>query len=63
MRRSSGGCCASTAIEIGGGLGPDAPPIWRVGLMGHNATLPTAERLLEAFDATLAPRPTYSQIA
>ena len=51
------------AIEVGGGLGPDAPPIWRVGLMGHNATLPTAERLLEAFDATLAPRPTYSQIA
>ena len=24
-------------IEIGGGLGPTAPPIWRIGLMGENA--------------------------
>ncbi len=24
-------------IEVGGGLGPKAPPIWRVGLMGVNA--------------------------
>jgi alanine-glyoxylate transaminase/serine-glyoxylate transaminase/serine-pyruvate transaminase len=50
-------------IEIGGGLGPDAPPIWRIGLMGHNATIPTAERLLEAFDATLAQRRAPSQVA
>jgi alanine-glyoxylate transaminase/serine-glyoxylate transaminase/serine-pyruvate transaminase len=40
-------------IEIGGGLGPDAPPIWRVGLMGVNATRETADRVLAAFDATL----------
>jgi alanine-glyoxylate transaminase / serine-glyoxylate transaminase / serine-pyruvate transaminase len=38
-------------IEIGGGLGPTAPPIWRIGLMGHNATPATAERVLTAFDA------------
>jgi alanine-glyoxylate transaminase / serine-glyoxylate transaminase / serine-pyruvate transaminase len=42
-------------IEVGGGLGPDAPPIWRVGLMGVNAHVETADRLLEAFDAVLAP--------
>lgn len=41
-------------IEIGGGLGPDAPPIWRIGLMGHNATIETAERVLEAITAVLA---------
>ncbi len=40
-------------IEIGGGLGPTAPPIWRVGLMGVNANRETAERVLEAFDAVL----------
>ncbi|HWC70092.1 MAG TPA: aminotransferase class V-fold PLP-dependent enzyme [Actinomycetota bacterium] len=40
-------------IEIGGGLGPKAPPIWRVGLMGVNATRETADRVLAAFDAVL----------
>jgi len=42
-------------FEVAGGLGPDAPPIWRVGLMGVNAHVETADRLLEAFDAVLAP--------
>jgi alanine-glyoxylate transaminase/serine-glyoxylate transaminase/serine-pyruvate transaminase len=40
-------------IEVGGGLGPKAPPIWRVGLMGVNANRETADRLLAAFDAVL----------
>jgi alanine-glyoxylate transaminase/serine-glyoxylate transaminase/serine-pyruvate transaminase len=40
-------------IEICGGLGPTAPPIWRVGLMGVNANRETADRLLSAFDAVL----------
>jgi alanine-glyoxylate transaminase/serine-glyoxylate transaminase/serine-pyruvate transaminase len=40
-------------IEVGGGLGPKAPPIWRVGLMGVNANRPTADRVLAAFDAVL----------
>lgn len=40
-------------IEIGGGLGPTAPPIWRVGLMGVNATRETADSVLAAFDAVL----------
>jgi alanine-glyoxylate transaminase/serine-glyoxylate transaminase/serine-pyruvate transaminase len=41
-------------IEVGGGLGPTAPAMWRVGLMGENATRQTADTLLEAFDAVLA---------
>jgi alanine-glyoxylate transaminase / serine-glyoxylate transaminase / serine-pyruvate transaminase len=40
-------------IEVGGGLGPKAPPIWRVGLMGVNARRETADRVLEAFDRVL----------
>jgi alanine-glyoxylate transaminase/serine-glyoxylate transaminase/serine-pyruvate transaminase len=40
-------------IEIGGGLGPTAPPIWRVGLMGVNANRETADRVIEAFDSVL----------
>jgi alanine-glyoxylate transaminase/serine-glyoxylate transaminase/serine-pyruvate transaminase len=40
-------------IEVGGGLGPTAPPIWRIGLMGVNATRETADRVLGAFDAVL----------
>jgi alanine-glyoxylate transaminase/serine-glyoxylate transaminase/serine-pyruvate transaminase len=43
-------------IEIGGGLGPGAPPIWRIGLMGPNANLQVAERVLIALDAVLADR-------
>lgn len=40
-------------IEVGGGLGPTAPPIWRVGLMGTNASRETADRLIAAFDSIL----------
>lgn len=40
-------------IEVGGGLGPTAPPIWRVGLMGVNATREIADRVLAGFDAVL----------
>jgi alanine-glyoxylate transaminase/serine-glyoxylate transaminase/serine-pyruvate transaminase len=35
-------------IEIGGGLGPLAGKIWRVGLMGHTARKENVERLLSA---------------
>src|SRR5215218_1314273 len=44
-------------IEIGGGLGPDAPAMWRIGLMGRNASLETADRVLGALDAVLADSP------
>jgi alanine-glyoxylate transaminase/serine-glyoxylate transaminase/serine-pyruvate transaminase len=47
-------------IEIGGGLGPSAPPLWRIGLMGVNAAPETAGRVLEALDAVLTPAPTLS---
>jgi alanine-glyoxylate transaminase/serine-glyoxylate transaminase/serine-pyruvate transaminase len=40
-------------LEVGGGLGPKAPPIWRVGLMGVNANREAADRVLSAFDAVL----------
>ena len=41
-------------IEVGGGLGPAAGKIWRVGLMGSGATHENVERLLEAVDDVLA---------
>jgi alanine-glyoxylate transaminase/serine-glyoxylate transaminase/serine-pyruvate transaminase len=37
-------------IEIGGGLGPLAGSIWRIGMMGHGATVEAAERVLAAID-------------
>ena len=45
---------------MGGGLGPTAPPIWRLGLMGTNANIATADRLLEAFDAVVTPNLTLT---
>jgi alanine-glyoxylate transaminase/serine-glyoxylate transaminase/serine-pyruvate transaminase len=44
-------------IEIGGGLGPDAPSMWRIGLMGRNATVETADQVLAALDAVLVGTP------
>lgn len=41
-------------VEVGGGLGPAAPPMWRIGLMGRNATPETADRVLAALDAARA---------
>jgi alanine-glyoxylate transaminase / serine-glyoxylate transaminase / serine-pyruvate transaminase len=41
-------------IEVGGGLGPSAPPMWRIGLMGPNATDATVLRVLAALDEALA---------
>jgi alanine-glyoxylate transaminase/serine-glyoxylate transaminase/serine-pyruvate transaminase len=44
---------AEYGLEVGGGLGPAAPPIWRVGLMGPNAREETADRVLDALTAVL----------
>ncbi len=41
-------------IEIGGGLGPDSPAMWRIGLMGGNASIAVADRVLGALDAALS---------
>jgi alanine-glyoxylate transaminase/serine-glyoxylate transaminase/serine-pyruvate transaminase len=59
-KRLQGRILREHAIEIGGGLGPDAPPIWRIGLMGYNATLEAAARVLEGLDAVLADEPVLS---
>jgi alanine-glyoxylate transaminase / serine-glyoxylate transaminase / serine-pyruvate transaminase len=45
------------AIEIGGGLGLTAPAMWRIGLMGYNAQVKVAQRVLTALDAVLADEP------
>jgi alanine-glyoxylate transaminase/serine-glyoxylate transaminase/serine-pyruvate transaminase len=43
-------------VEIGGSLGPAGPAIWRVGLMGPNARVETADRVLEAITAAVESR-------
>jgi len=40
-------------IEVGGGLGKLAGTIWRIGLMGENARVENAERLVEALKSEL----------
>ncbi len=37
-------------IEVGGGLGPVAGKVWRIGCMGHTARLDNVERLLNALE-------------
>jgi alanine-glyoxylate transaminase / serine-glyoxylate transaminase / serine-pyruvate transaminase len=49
-------------IEIGGGLA-GAPPMWRIGLMGVNASRETAGRVLEALDAVLAQESAFAASA
>jgi alanine-glyoxylate transaminase/serine-glyoxylate transaminase/serine-pyruvate transaminase len=49
-------------IEIGGGLA-GAPPMWRIGLMGVNASRETATRVLSALDAVLAEEPAFAASA
>src|SRR3954447_17987008 len=39
---------ATENLEVGGALGPGTPPIWRVGLMGPNASADTAGLVLES---------------
>jgi len=40
-------------IEIGGGLGPLAGKVWRIGLMGENARPEVVDRLLAALRSLL----------
>ncbi len=46
-------------IEIGGGLA-GAPPMWRIGLMGVNASRSVADRVLGALDEVLAQEPAFA---
>lgn len=41
-------------IEIGGGLGPLAGKIWRIGLMGHTARKENVERFLDALRESIS---------
>jgi alanine-glyoxylate transaminase/serine-glyoxylate transaminase/serine-pyruvate transaminase len=50
-------------IEVGGGLGPTAPAMWRIGLMGSNATIETADRVLAGFDSVMAEEPALAAAA
>ena len=50
-------------IEIGGGLGPAAPAMWRIGLMGENARIDVAERVLAALDRVLVDEPVLTPAA
>jgi alanine-glyoxylate transaminase / serine-glyoxylate transaminase / serine-pyruvate transaminase len=47
---------AEHGLEVGGGLGPAAPAMWRVGLMGPNATAATADRVLAALTSAVEPQ-------
>ncbi len=49
-------------IEVGGGLGPGAPAMWRIGLMGPNASIEVADRVLAAFDTVLAGEPAPARV-
>ncbi|XP_067946216.1 alanine--glyoxylate aminotransferase-like [Watersipora subatra] len=40
-------------LEVSGGLGPTAGKIWRVGLMGYNATLQNVDKFLQVFQESL----------
>ena len=40
-------------VEISGGLGPTAGKVWRIGVMGVNATPATVERVLNALEDAL----------
>ena len=40
-------------IEIGGGLGPVAGQVWRIGLMGENATASSVLTILSALEDLL----------
>ena len=41
-------------VEISGGLGPSAGQVWRVGIMGYNATDANVQLVLDAFKDGLA---------
>jgi alanine-glyoxylate transaminase / serine-glyoxylate transaminase / serine-pyruvate transaminase len=52
-KRVQGELLTEHGIEVGGGLGPTAPPIWRVGLMGPNASEATADHVLRALSGVV----------
>ena len=53
-RKVRGALLNEFGIEIGGGLGPLAGKIWRIGLMGHSSTAENVLMLLYALEQVLA---------
>jgi alanine-glyoxylate transaminase/serine-glyoxylate transaminase/serine-pyruvate transaminase len=43
-------------LEVGGALGSSAPPIWRIGLMGENASFEAVDYVLQALEAVVGGR-------
>lgn len=41
-------------MEISGGLGPTAGQVFRIGLMGQNATTERVDRVLQVFQEAVA---------
>lgn len=41
-------------VEISGGLGPTAGQVFRIGLMGQNATTERVDRVLQVFQEAVA---------
>jgi alanine-glyoxylate transaminase/serine-glyoxylate transaminase/serine-pyruvate transaminase len=52
-RKVRGALLKDYGIEIGGGLGPLAGRIWRIGLMGHSSTRENVMLLLGALETIL----------
>ena len=44
---------SSHLVEVSGGLGPTAGKVWRIGVMGTNATPATVALVLKAFKEAL----------
>jgi len=42
-------CMKNHLVEISGGLGPSAGKVWRIGVMGNNASLKTVNKVLDSF--------------
>merc|ERR1719445_2988192 len=53
-------CMKNDLVEISGGLGPTAGKVWRIGVMGNNASINVVSKVLEAFKEVWDPRPARS---
>lgn len=47
-------CMKNDLVEISGGLGPSAGKVWRIGVMGNNASIKVVNLVLDSFTKALA---------
>lgn len=47
-------CMKNDLVEISGGLGPSAGKVWRIGVMGNNASIKVVNQVLDSFGRALA---------